>query len=137
MRRCEIQLSAVSSGMRRPVRNTGALGREQKVAYVQVVVGTNTGWTEPRICHVNYPDLADQVLQKKQSFPDTPCVCAAPQLHLDHAQEPQAQIPLMPERNRNLRLSFDSGLNARLQTSLLALAEPVLFCNSVGRRRWE
>lgn len=78
--RCEIRLSAVASGMRRPIRNTGALGREQKVAYVQVVVWTNTGWTEPRICHVNYPDLADQVLHKKQSFPDTPRACAAPQL---------------------------------------------------------
>lgn len=77
--RCEIWLSAVASGMRKPI-NPGAFGREEEEAYVQVVVWTNTGWTEPRICHINYPDLADQVLHKTQSFPDTPCVRAAPQL---------------------------------------------------------
>lgn len=144
--RCEIWLSAVASGMRKPIRNTGALGREQEVACVQVVVQTNTGWTEPRICRVNYPDLADQVLHKKQSFPDTPRVCAAPQLweRSYHTQEPEAQIPLLPEGNRNLCFLLNSRLTARLWTALhlqrcliLALVEPVLFCNSVGQRTWE
>lgn len=63
--RCEIWLSAVAAGMRKPVRNTGALGREQEVTYVQVIVWTNGGWTEPRICHINNPDLAAQVLRKE------------------------------------------------------------------------
>ena len=78
--RGEIHPSAVASGMGRPVRSTGAPGGEQEAACVQVVVRTNAGWTELRVCHVNEPDLAGHALCNKQSFADAPRVCAAPQL---------------------------------------------------------